>query len=316
MDVKAVRLILSLFLKWDTIERMVRFTVSTRLKIHFPKPRQAPQEGKMKASRMIICIFILLISLPAAAQNEAKTKQIVDDLTEKAKAVKSYRVDTEMETHAMGEQIRTRGSMAFKEPNKMHITTTTDLMGGMQQETYKADSTIWTYMPQMKMASKVEMDKVKEAMPSQKEFGEADLSKTLKDMPAGALTFIEEKNVDGNDVYVFQMSPEAFTQDMASPQKTFPMMPQKIEFMVFADNGLPYQFLLYGKNNELIMSQKYTNYQINTPIPDSEFEFTPPEGAQVVDMTDATISMMKQMQQGSRPAPQAEQAQPAPAPKK
>ncbi len=34
------------------------------------------------------------------------------------------------------------------------------------------------------------------------------------------------------------------------------------------------------------------------PIDDSEFEFTPPEGVQVMDMTEGTMNMMRRMQGG------------------
>jgi len=40
----------------------------------------------------------------------------------------------------------------------------------------------------------------------------------------------------------------------------------------------------------------YTNIEVNTKIADSLFEFTPPEGVQVTDMTERTIKMIKQKQ--------------------
>ena len=50
------------------------------------------------------------------------------------------------------------------------------------------------------------------------------------------------------------------------------------------------------------MTQSYSNIQTNVEMDDSLFEFTPPEGAQIMDMTEPTINMMKQMKaQGATP---------------
>jgi outer membrane lipoprotein-sorting protein len=266
------------------------------------------QEVKMRLARICIpLLFLSLFTLPATAQDQAKTKQIVEELTQKAKNVKSFTVDVDMQTSVMGEKVETKGTMAFKEPGKMHMSTMTEMMGGMKQEVYKSGDLVWSYMPLMKMATKINMAQVREAFPEQKGFEESDLTKTLRDIPENALTLEKEEKADGKDVYVFQVEPKEFQPDMVSPQKNFPMMPEKIEMLIYADNGLPHEIRMYGKNNQLFMDQKYTNYQLNVALPDSEFQFTPPEGTQVMDMTEATINMMKRMKEGEN------QAQPAPA---
>ena len=243
-------------------------------------------------------LFLILFTLPATAQDQAKTKQIIEELTQKANKVKSFTVDVNMQTSVMGEKVETKGTMAAKEPGKMRMSTTTEMMGGMKQEVYKSGDIVWSYMPLMNMATKINVAKVREAFPEQKGFEESDLTKTLQDIPENALTLDKKEKVDGNEVYVFQVAPEEFQPDMVSPQKKFPMMPERIEMLIYADTGLPYEIRMYGKNNQLFMQQKYTNYKLNVSLPDSEFQFTPPEGAQVMDMTEATINMMKRMQEG------------------
>ena len=63
------------------------------------------------------------------------------------------------------------------------------------------------------------------------------------------------------------------------------------------DSGLPYQILAYGDNDDLVMKQTYSNFRTNIDIDDSEFMFTPPEGVQVMDMTEGAMNMMKQMKE-------------------
>ncbi|MCD5401927.1 hypothetical protein LR013_05005 [candidate division NPL-UPA2 bacterium] len=43
-----------------------------------------------------------------------------------------------------------------------------------------------------------------------------------------------------------------------------------------------------------MFSQSYTNIEVNIKVADGQFKFTPPEGAQVIDMTDEVLNMMKQ----------------------
>jgi outer membrane lipoprotein-sorting protein len=258
----------------------------------------------MRIPRLFTAVlFLFLFSLPATAQDQAKTAEIVRELTQKAQNIQSYTVDVHMQTMAMGENIATNGTMAFKEPGLMRMTTTTEMMGGMQQDIYKSGDVIWTYMPLMRMATKVDLSKIKETMPGQEGMDEGNLSEMLENIPEDALTFLEKRKADDKDVYAFRMSADKLKQDMTSPQKTFPIIPQKVEFLVYADNGLPYKVQTYGKNDELIMEQTYSNYQLNVDIPDSQFEFTPPEGVQVMDMTEATINMMKQMRKGGEAQP-------------
>ncbi|RJP15648.1 MAG: outer membrane lipoprotein carrier protein LolA [Candidatus Abyssobacteria bacterium SURF_5] len=262
----------------------------------------------MKTLRLLSAICILLLfSTSALAQDAAENNKVIDDLIKKAEDVKSYKVDINTLTHAMGEPITIKGTMSFEQPGKMRMSTVTDMMGGMKQDIYKTGDIIWTYMPIMKMTTKMDVSRLKQEMPGQQpDMDESDVATMLKDFPKDAITFVGKKKADGKDVYVLRVAPEKFNMDMTAPQKNFPVQPKKIEFLVYADNGLPHKILMYGKDDALIMEQTYSNYQLNIDIPDSEFEFTPPEGAQVMDMTEATINMMRQMKES-------EQAQPAPA---
>ncbi len=250
-------------------------------------------------TRTIRCFLalslLLFFSLPSAAQDNSKTSQMIQELTRKSDNIKSYKVDTALETSAMGQKITSKGTMLFKKPDMMRMTTTTDMMGGMKQEIYKSDDILWTYMPTMKMATKVDLAKIKSAFPGQEEVGQKDLSDMLKNYPKDAIKYVEKKTVDGKEVYVFELAPDKF-QEM--PQEGMPMAPEKIEMLVNADSGLPHGVVMYGKDGSVMMRQTYSNYQLNVPIPDSEFKFTPPKDAQVMDMTEGTINMMNQMKKG------------------
>jgi hypothetical protein len=56
-----------------------------------------------------------------------------------------------------------------------------------------------------------------------------------------------------------------------------------------------------------VMTQAYSDVRINGELDDAQFEFTPPAGAQVMDMTEQALLMLK-------PGTAEANAPPAPAP--
>jgi len=255
----------------------------------------------MKSIRAGIAVILTLIFATAAlGQPGAATEQILEEIAGKTKIITSYRVDMKMKTSMMGQSMTTTGEMAYKMPNKMHMKTSSDMMGGMSQEIFAANDVVWTYMPMMKMATKMDLSKIKEEgseFPGRAD--QADITKLLEGFPKDMIKYIETKKVDGGEVYVFEVTPD-FAGAAPPGRQPPPMLPDKMIFHLYTDTGLPLRMTTLAKDGSTMMEQTYSNYRINIEIDDSEFEFKPPEGVQVMDMTEGAINMMKEMQ-GSRP---------------
>jgi outer membrane lipoprotein-sorting protein len=262
------------------------------------------QEAKMKITKAGLAVALILIfSVSALAQSDSKTEKIIDELLRKSGEITTYRVDTKMETQMMGQTMITEGEMAFKKPNKMHLETTSNMMGGVKQEIFTTGDIVWTYMPLMKMATKIDLSKIKEQNPQYVDMAEnADITKPFKGFPKDKIKYIEKKTIDGIEVHVFEVVPDLPGQTpQAQPMPH--MFPGKIVFSINVENGLPVTVTMLAKDGSTITEQSYSNFRINVPIDDSEFEFTPPEGVQVMDMTEGTMNMMRRMQ-GSQPKSQ------------
>lgn len=260
----------------------------------------ATGEGRkdMKTVRLSFLVLVpLLLCLSCSAQKKELTgAEIYDDLMQKAQQVESYKVDSKTVMKMHGEDMTTTSHTEWKKPGLLH--TSRDMPGGMKQEMYQANGVIWTYMPSMKMATKMDMSKIRGDMPGQPDLGKS-LTSMLKGVSPDAIASAEKKVVDGNEVYLFRVSPET---GQTSPHKKSPLPPHNMEFLMYADNGLPYKMTVTGKDGKVVMEQTYSNYQVNVDIPDSEFEFTPPKGVQVTDMSEAAMHMMNQMKgHGTRP---------------
>ena len=83
--------------------------------------------------------------------------------------------------------------------------------------------------------------------------------------------------------------------DKADP--TAPLAPAKMELWIGADDGLVRKIVMFDGQGAEMISQSYKNVELNPKVLDKEFEFTPPEGVQVMDMTEQTLNMMKQTSQ-------------------
>jgi len=244
--------------------------------------------------------LVLIFSVAAFAQPDAKTQEKLDEIAGKVESISSYRVDMEMKMSMMGQDMITKGEMTFKKPDKMHMKTTSDMMGGMTQEIFTSGDIVWTYSPMMNMATKMDMSKLRAAGQDQPGMADnADITKPFEGFPKDKVKFIETKETEEGSVYVFEAKPD-LKGNMSSGQPIPPMFPEKIVFWIMTDTGLPSKVTMLAEDGSTLSEQTYSNFRLNVDIEDSEFEFTAPEGVQIMDMTEGAINFMKQME-GSQP---------------
>ncbi len=253
----------------------------------------------MKILRVgLTIVFALVFTSLAFAELDSKTEQMMEEVQQKSKGIDSYRVDMKTETQMMGQTMTVNGEMAFKKPNKMHVTSVANMMGGMRTETYSTGDVLWTYMPTMKMVQKIDLSKMKAMAPKQRDVAEtSDITKPFEGFAKDSIKYIKTEDLDGTETYVFEALPDKLSQSPQG-QSTPQMLPKKIVMWISAETGLPQKVQMLNADGSTMMEQTYSNFRLNVPIKDSEFEFTPPEGAQVTDMTEATINMMNRMKEG------------------
>jgi outer membrane lipoprotein-sorting protein len=190
--------------------------------------------------------------------------------------------------------------MAFKKPDKFYMKSETNMMGGVTQEIFSSGDIVWTYMPMTKMATKMDLSKIKAAGQDQSGIGgQADITDPFKGLMKDAIKYVETKETDEGKVYIFETKPD-FGGQTPPGAEGHQMLPEKVIVWISTETGLPTKTVMIGKNGASMMEQTYSDFQINPEISDSIFEFTPPEGVQVMDMTQGAMNMMQQMQ-GSHP---------------
>ncbi len=92
---------------------------------------------------------------------------------------------------------------------------------------------------------------------------------------------------------------------MEKMKSMVPTMPDSAKVWISTKDGLPRKMVFHTPTGEEMMSQEFRNVEVNPTLDPSLFEFTPPEGVQVTDMTDGIINMLATMNAGTNAAPAA-----------
>jgi len=236
-------------------------------------------------------VALTLVMGNSPLRGEEGTEQIIANLKTKAAAVKSYQADMTTTMQMMGKNMSMRGTILVKKPKKSRTEMVTD-MGSMKMEQIHVSDgkTTWIYQPKMKLAMRIDMEKVA-AETKDKSGGEktADISNPFQFFQPESISHIRTEEIDGSKACVFHGLPGK------SDVQKMPFAPAKIELWIGADDGLVRKTVFFNEEGKEMMSQSYTNIRLNIEVADSQFDFTPPEGVQVADMTEGTINMMKEM---------------------
>lgn len=92
---------------------------------------------------------------------------------------------------------------------------------------------------------------------------------------AGDVKVVGDEQIDGQDTWVLEITPSGpAAQAMAR---------QKMWFR--KDIGMQVQMIGYDASGKEVMKSVVTDVKLNPSIPEDRFTFTPPEGVQVMDMT-------------------------------
>ena len=235
---------------------------------------------------------VVFVSSAVLAQADPATQQVLDEIAVKSAAVTSYTADVRTESSVMGQPRITKGTISFKAPDKMHVKTTTNVAGGLTQEIYSSVGIAHTYLPATKTATRMDTSALKAAGHDPLATTEArDISKPFESFPAETIGYLGAEQTEDGAVHVFDAAPareDSMVQSLSTPQTSV----DKMLFRIQAETGLPSRITMLAADGSVIMEQTYSNIRVNVAIADSEFEFKPPKGVRVEDMTDGTLTML------------------------
>lgn len=243
--------------------------------------------------RKFLAILLAFVLIGAGfVQADTQTEKLMNKVLAKSKNINSYTTDLSMTMKVMEKEMVSTGKLSYKKPGKSHMKMNTQIGNMNMEQTVVSDGkTTWTYQPQMNMAQKIDIGRIVEetGIDITEQHG-GELSNALGGLEKDSISYVKTDTINGEEVYIFEGKPK--DSDMGN----MPFTLSKMQLWLSPKDGMPRKVIIFDEGNKQIMSQEYSNMKVNIDIPDSRFEFTPPEGVQIMDMTESTLDMMKQTQ--------------------
>ena len=180
----------------------------------------------------------------------------------------------------------------FKKPDKMRMEIVTNIGPVKMKEFHISNGKIiWVYQPLMNVVNKTDLEQMAAALGKKPEDCQSgNIARPLNGFDPGSISYLGIKKSDEIDTYMFEGS--ASSQGM---QKTS-LIQGKMLVWIGVKDGLLRKLVVIDWTGKETMSQVYKNVKLNIDIDDSLFEFIPPEGVKITDVTRSTIDMMKAME--------------------
>jgi outer membrane lipoprotein-sorting protein len=227
------------------------------------------------------------VNRPEVGAGPEKTKAVIAELDRKRERVQSYRSVLSTSMEMMGNSVTTTGKMLFRRPDLMRMETSGAIPAQFSINIFDGKIN-WTYQPQMNMAMKVEIERIRSEFP---DFNvNNSLFESFQGLEKGRVQYIRNTTFADEEVAVFQ----GYMDDKMAQMGLGSIQPAWVEVWVGMEDGLLRRMVMYRESGEEMMIIEVEMEEINPSIPDSTFVFNPPKGAKVMDMTEGTLNMMRQ----------------------
>lgn len=227
------------------------------------------------------------VKRPEIGAGPEKTKAVIAELDRKRESVQSFRSVLSTSMEMMGNSVTTTGKMLFRRPDLLRMETSGATPAQLSINIFDGEFN-WTYQPQMNMVMKIEIERIRSEFP---DFGvNNSFFESFQGLDKGRVQYIRNTTFADEEVAVFQ----GHTDGKMAQMGLGSMQPAWIEVWVGMEDGLLRRMVMFRENGEEIMVMEMEMEEINPTIPDTAFVFSPPEGAQVMDMTDGTLNMLRQ----------------------
>ncbi len=240
-------------------------------------------------------LALVLGVAPGARADEGAEKMAA--VQQKAQAVQSYRAEFALTVIEEGKPTTLTGTILYQRPDKRRIDFSTAQATDEVAQLVVSDGTVeWQSFPAKKVVYKTDWAKAKAAGASTDALELRGLHQPFIDVKPGSVRFVEAKTDSDQHLYVFEAAPaDTLVADA-------PFTPGTLRVTVSSDDGLTRHLTMTDAQGKEVLNQQYTKVQVGVPVPADQFTFTPPPGAQVIDISEERA--------GKRPAAPAEPAVP------
>ena len=212
---------------------------------------------------------------------EDATVQKLAEVQRKAGQVESYKADFTLTVTEQDKPSTLAGSILYQRPDKRRIEfTNAPGAEDIAQLVVSDGKTEWQYFPGRKVVNQTDWAKVRAAGVPPETLEVRGLHQPFIDVKSESIRFIEQKTEGQQSIYVFEADPSPTLVAEA------PFTPGKLQIGIGAADGLTRWLTMQDANGREVLSQQYSKVQTRVAAKTDDFTFSPPEGVQVVDISE------------------------------
>lgn len=210
----------------------------------------------------------------AAGADDTAARQA--ELEAKAEAVQAYRADFTLTVTEDGAPSTLKGTILYQRPDKRRIEFVGAPSPDEVAQLVVSDGAVeWQYFPGRKTAHKTDWAAVKTAGAPADALAIRGPHQPFLDLKPESVRLVETTG----DLSVFEADPAPALIAEA------PFAPGKIRVEVSSADGLARRLTMSDADGRQVLAQDYAGIRLNPAIAGDSFAFTPPDGVEVVDIS-------------------------------
>lgn len=208
------------------------------------------------------------------------TAQRVQEVTAKAQAAVRYRAEFTLTVMEGDRPSRLTGTIWYQQPDKRRIEFAPSLEAEDVAQLVVSDGVAeWQHFPAKKLVYRTDWATMRAAGADPNTLQLRGLHQPFIDVKPETIRLVTTKTEGRQAIYVFEAEPAGTLVVDA------PFTPGTIRLEVSAADGLTRRLAMTDAQGQEILIQQYTKVEVNPPIAPSQFQFTPPPGTQVTDVS-------------------------------
>lgn len=220
-------------------------------------------------SVLVLAFIAIVLFGSGCTEKNLSAEEIATQMVDKQNSIQDYSYTMYMTSYTEGKTEEIESKLMFKKPDKYKEIITES--GKDTQITVSDGEVSWSYHPDSNMVTKMKLPNDFE--PQKKE----DYINTINDfLIDNNVTLLGLENVDGRATYLLKITPKEIGKDEGIRSKI-------IKIWVDQETWMPLRYEFYNADGTLTDKNEIRDLKVNTGIPDSEFKFEIPDGAEIVD---------------------------------
>jgi outer membrane lipoprotein-sorting protein len=218
---------------------------------------------------LFILILISMVLFASGCEEKMSAEEIATKMQEKEASLKDYSGTIHTTIYLNGEKdLEEEIQIVYKKPNLMR---TSGVEEGKEVESVSDGEFVWSYDAETDTVTKIKLPE--EPLLTERDFVSI-IGNLLNESEVSMLGVGE---VDGRNAYVLEARPKNEENGLSE-------LISRTKLWVDTETWMVLKSSMYDNKGNLTMEMEISDLKVNTGIPDSEFKFEIPEGAEVVTM--------------------------------